>query len=819
MTTEKFEYDAAVGGTVDLPDSIQTYKYVGERVTEIKSLLNSIQNPNQTKLVFQTLPRHMRRRAMSHCPKRLPRKYRQAHMSQMRKSGVPANAKRPSRKYRRKPNNTLKEYIRRQRKNIWMETHIWHAKRFHMIDRWGYRLPQSSCDKTFRSSFRATAKHCLVQDMSHTGCIELVASVETISNGFQKLTSSRCNRGVAAKMYLNGKRHGSVNLFKIDSYPMGALGNVTFVWKPVENVTNIDNDDRRTIWIFVHASFYRDVVNEIVTVFDLEDAEKVAAKPLSEVKLRQNVSIRRNETLNVEMKELKDQLNYFRLTGPLSQAVLSNAFKCKTNCPSPDDSRTWLDHFLLTEMGALAHNSQSNYWSNIKAVNSPSELCPNMVLALNIEDPRINRPKKRTQAFPSDEPSTTPKFNDATLEIPEFNAVSQIWDMERRSAISESKMSTHELCTQRNKNALVPGERCAFEDTLQAVPVLLMQRPGCSDSKFSRLGYGCGWDVIVPAGYGISTWMCLIMWGARAGGLRESETVCRESGFDEFEPDTLTGMRNSEEKHQELREKYFKLPQNKRPNYNKLSINSPFKCLWSQLVNDWNNNNTTADDGFYVLRDPAYLQLIQKSIDSGNTNGLTDLPTNCLVPITVTMDSRGTLTNNSLICLPKPSDLKRDIRKKSNFDKEPVYEEPLQDDRNENERKTLRSNHLKLLKRLRRRRVRVKRRKQETSDRRVIIAKPGTAKLIREQLDKMRELWLPENPKSVRNQCSREVLGFVTFSNFSFIEAKVTGTGYIALNSLPKLLKSCGKVKGNVRVMVRSTNSRQYRLAKVKVKV
>lgn len=212
--------------------------------------------------------------------------------------------------------------------------------------------------------------------------------------------------------------------------------------------------------------------------------------------------------------------------------------------------------------------------------------------------------------------------------------------------------------------------------------------------------------------------------------------------------------------------------------------------------------------------------MIQKSLDSCNPICPIDLPTNCLIPITITMDTRGTLENNSLICMPKPSDLKRDIRKKRNFDCAPVYEEPLQDDKNEVERKALRSNHLKLLKRLRRRRVRVKRRKQETSDRRVLIAKPGTAKLIREQMNKMRELWLPEKPSSVRNQCSREVLGFVTFTNFSFIEAKVTGTGYVALNSLPNLIRSCSKGKSrNVRVLVRSTNSRQYRLAKVKVKV
>lgn len=620
-------------------------------------------------------------------------------------------------------------------------------------------------------------------------------------------------------MYLNGKRHGSVNLFRIGAYPMGALGSVTFVWKPIEN----DADDQRTLWMFVHASFYQDVVNEISAAFDLEmvASPKVDdAKVQAELKVRQKVLCRRNETLNVELRELRDQFNYFRLTGPLSQAVLSKAFVCKMNAATTTESRTWLDDVLATELGALAHNSQSNYWSNVQTVNSPSELCPNMVLALNIEDPRINRPTKRTQAFPAEEEPQPPsqKFNDATLEIPEFNSVSQIWEHRCRDAITKAKMSTHELCTQRNQNALVPGERCAFEDALQAVPVMLLQRPGSPDSKFKRLGYGCGWDVIVPAGYGISTWMCLVMWGARAGGLRESETVCRESGFDEFEPDTVTGRQNGEERHRELREKYFKLPQNKRPNYNKLSINSPFKCLWSQLINDWNNNNDGVSD-FYVLRDPVHLQMIQRSLDSCSPIGAIDLPTNCLVPITLTMDTRGTLENNSLICLPKPGDLKRDARKKRNFDNAPVHEEPLRADANEKERKTLRANHLKLLKRLRRRRVRVKRRKQETSERRVLIAKPGTAKLIRDQMDKMRELWLPENPVSVRGQCSREVIGFVTFSNFSFIEATVTGTGYVALNSLPKLIKSCSKSKGNVRLLVRSTNSRQYRLAKVKVKV
>lgn len=82
---------------------------------------------------------------------------------QLEKSGLPVKGKRPSRKFRRRPSNLLQEYNRRQRKNAWLETHIWHAKRFHMLERWGYKLPNYPNDKAYRACYRATAKHCLIQ--------------------------------------------------------------------------------------------------------------------------------------------------------------------------------------------------------------------------------------------------------------------------------------------------------------------------------------------------------------------------------------------------------------------------------------------------------------------------------------------------------------------------------------------------------------------------------------------------------------------------------------------------------------------------------
>jgi len=78
----------------------------------------------------------------------------------------PANkpeTKKKSRHHRRQPKNLLEEYNRRQRKHVWLETHIWHAKRMKMIDAWGYRLADHPNDKGFRAAYRAVKNNCIVQ--------------------------------------------------------------------------------------------------------------------------------------------------------------------------------------------------------------------------------------------------------------------------------------------------------------------------------------------------------------------------------------------------------------------------------------------------------------------------------------------------------------------------------------------------------------------------------------------------------------------------------------------------------------------------------
>lgn len=201
----------------ELPDSINVVNHVSGRIKELRKIYNDVATKKSEMLIHQMLPNFMRRRAMSHNPKRLPVKYRQIHKSQMAKSGMEGkNKKRPSRKYRRKTSNLLIEYERRQKHFIWLETHIWHAKRFKMKKLWGYKIPYTPNDKRYKASYRAAVKHCLLQDISFYPCFELSGPFEILKSELAKLVSNTEMPSITAKCYISGTREGKCTIYKVN---------------------------------------------------------------------------------------------------------------------------------------------------------------------------------------------------------------------------------------------------------------------------------------------------------------------------------------------------------------------------------------------------------------------------------------------------------------------------------------------------------------------------------------------------------------------------------------------------------------------------
>lgn len=64
-----------------------------------------------------------------------------------------------------------KKYHNRQQKFVWLNTHVWHAKRFHMIKRYGYQYPLTPTMKCYRSMNRCMKSNCVVIDTSWYDCL------------------------------------------------------------------------------------------------------------------------------------------------------------------------------------------------------------------------------------------------------------------------------------------------------------------------------------------------------------------------------------------------------------------------------------------------------------------------------------------------------------------------------------------------------------------------------------------------------------------------------------------------------------------------
>lgn len=455
---ENPQYDELLGGNQELPGSIRLLHFTAARYKEIRILKQTLASSKGTKLAFQKLPTHMRRRVMSHNVKRLPRRLREIHKNQLNKSGLGTKQKRPSRKYRRRPQNLVAEYTRRQKTCKWLDTHIWHAKRFHMIEKWGYRLPYSACDKAFRACYRASAKYCLLQDISYIGCIELRAEKDYIIEQFSKICDKNVNLGIGAKAFINGKREGKLTLFS-SGIP---LGEITFHWMATNS-----KDQIRVLWIWVHAAFFNSVLHTLVNLFNVHLEND---NPFG--------NYYRNNENNISLYDLRCELNRFRLTGPLSHAILQKCLIPANVCTS----QKWFKFYEYNEEFQNIHISQSEYWKSLEHISSPGEISPHIIISLVATDPRYNMPKKRTRALANN--SRMPSVG----TIPEGISISPIWNSSIRKFLRENKVSNYEFCESR-RNLLVPGTNQEISPML--VPYLLMQNPGSGSGNMNISIHSC----------------------------------------------------------------------------------------------------------------------------------------------------------------------------------------------------------------------------------------------------------------------------------------------------------------------------------------
>ena len=194
--------------------------------------------------------------------------------------------------------------------------------------------------------------------------------------------------------------------------------------------------------------------------------------------------------------------------------------------------------------------------------------------------------------------------------LPQEVSYSPIWNEHIRQIISKSKIPEHLLNKVRSQQFLKSSEITLGEKSSR-IPILLIHQsfqmqatPSISEApgskqpasiyKSSSSDIGTGFDLVLPSNWAMSFWIALIYRGARACGTRELRKCSLEAlvpHFPEDYPDTLAGQGYSKAERRALEERFQRYPPDKRRNYGKLLIASPFHCPWEEIVQKWSNGS------------------------------------------------------------------------------------------------------------------------------------------------------------------------------------------------------------------------------------
>ncbi|KAJ1960329.1 Ribonucleases P/MRP protein subunit pop1, partial [Dipsacomyces acuminosporus] len=493
--------------------SVDVVGFVEARSFEINALQRSLEaaKTSGNARAFQTLPRHLRRRAASHNVKRIPVRLREKAISEMKKSAQSSknlknsdqltNGKKASRYKRRRTRTVREEYELRQSGKRWLETHVWHAKRMHMKEMWGTMIAETPNERSHRAAYRAAMERTYIQDVSFYATIEITGTETDIFRLLRTMTTP-IDPTISKKRYLDGNRVLPLTLYRVGKYPLAALGPAVALWKPMFGTAATgDADGRRMLWLRAHPANAADI-----------SAELAAA--------REQCGF---GGLEIGIADITADLVSFELLGNQSTPMLAEV----------------LGH-------AVDPRSRgSDILHLIRNVPSPACLPESAVIALHVHDPRLRFPYKLNTGNSSLATDEQQRLDKLLIEWPadaafsDFGDSEGIWNRSRSAESLRNRLSDHEL-NERRRRQLVPGTKLDPDPAIDVTVPLLLIRSGPEmllGSQVSNAGSSFvdnlahGWTLIAPKGWGMPLLLSLVFAGARTQGLQERLHIGFEAGL------------------------------------------------------------------------------------------------------------------------------------------------------------------------------------------------------------------------------------------------------------------------------------------------
>lgn len=186
------------------------------------------------KLAFQLLPKHMRRRPMSHNKYRIPSRIRKHSKEEPLKK--PANC----RKHLRRARLLSFWYKTRSSRVSWLETHLFQAKRMKMHSYFGYKIALHSSDKSRRANYRFFNNDAVMYDLSYYFLMEIRdCNSERNQEIFKKILLEEDFNKIFSKASQLGLKTGEVKLWR-EKNQGDLIGPVEYFWRPT-NIGTFSN--------------------------------------------------------------------------------------------------------------------------------------------------------------------------------------------------------------------------------------------------------------------------------------------------------------------------------------------------------------------------------------------------------------------------------------------------------------------------------------------------------------------------------------------------------------------------------------------------
>jgi ribonuclease P/MRP protein subunit POP1 len=303
---------------------------------------------------------------------------------------------------------------------------MWHAKRMHMAEMWGYRVSLRRCDKSLRATYRFASRASTLHDGSYTECIEVAAPLSPLLS----LLNAHMRPRIDTQRLAFEQRTFCYS-------PDGALmGSVRLLWRDMPG-------DEAQAWLFVHPAAAPEVF-----------------QCLSESKYASGFAI----------VHTRQQLLRYELRGPESHAVLHNALHLDPLHTDPAQARAWQ---------ALRHMSCDMV--PVGAVLSVSIVDPRLFTPSRLPDqslqPSLAEMMASAQACLVVRSSLSISCAQVSAQWPRGAASSGLWDQGVRQRLHSERASHKSICERRSK-LMVPGGPLPVEPGDARIPILLVRQPG-----------------------------------------------------------------------------------------------------------------------------------------------------------------------------------------------------------------------------------------------------------------------------------------------------------------------------------------------------